>query len=254
MTFIFRYQVALAAVALLAGCGAASMPRYRADVAPPAEASTEYRAQGNYGGRGLLDSKPKPDADPNLVAGQSGGEPEQIKRKIIYTGDYTVDVYDIQETQKRLLAAVNEMGGYMQQQSGALIVIRIPSEQFETIAGELRKLGRIDDSLTRIQAQDVTEEYFDVKLRLRTKENYLQSLYKLLDSAGKLKDKLAVQKEIARVVEEIESLKGRLRFLRQQVAHATVTVRFRQAHSGQKRTFKLPWEWLDELGIENLVR
>ena len=97
-------------------------------------------------------------------------------------------------------------------------------------------------------------EYFDVKLRLRTKENYLQSLYKLLDSAGKLKDKLAVQKEIARVVEEIESLKGRLRFLRQQVAHATVTVRFRQAHSGQKRTFKLPWEWLDELGIENLVR
>ena len=40
----------------------------------------------------------------------------------------------------------------------------------------------------------------------------------------------------------------------QNVALATVTVTFRLAHSGPKRTFRLPWGWLDALGIENLIR
>ena len=62
-----------------------------------------------------------------------------------------------------------------------------------------------------------------------------------------------MQKEIARLVEEIESLEGQLRLMSQQVALATVTVTFRLAHSGPKRTFRLPWGWLDALGIENLI-
>jgi hypothetical protein len=176
------------------------------------------------------------------------------QRKVVYTGWFTVDVYEIREAQKKLVALVDGMGGYMQETSGNMVVVRVPAEKFELIEPELKKLGRVDDAQTRIQATDITARFVDTELRLKTKKKYLQTLTKMLEQDGTLKDKLEVQKEIARLVEEIESLEGQLRLMSQQVALATVTVTFRLAHSGPKRTFRLPWDWLDALGIENLIR
>lgn len=178
----------------------------------------------------------------------------KTKRKVVYTGWFTVDVYEIREAQKKLVALVDGMGGYMQETSGNMVVVRVPAEKFDKIEPELKKLGRVDDAQTRIQSTDITARFVDTELRLKTKKKYLQTLTKMLEQAGTLKDKLEVQKEIARLVEEIESLEGQLRLMSQQVALATVTVTFRLAHSGPKRTFRLPWDWLDALGIENLIR
>jgi len=175
-------------------------------------------------------------------------------RKVVYNGWFTVDVYEIRKAQEKLVALVEGMGGYMQETRGNLVVVRVPAEKFDAIEPELRKLGRVDDSQTRIQATDITARFVDTELRLKTKKKYLDTLTAMLEQAGALKDKLEVQKEIARVVEEIEALEGQLRLMRKQVALATVTVTFRPAHSGPRRTFRLPWGWLDTLGIENLIR
>ncbi|MBM4372927.1 MAG: DUF4349 domain-containing protein, partial [Deltaproteobacteria bacterium] len=123
----------------------------------------------------------------------------------------------------------------------------------DAVEPRLRELGRVDDRLTDVRAQDITEEYTDLELRLKTKRDYLESLRGLLEQAGKLDEKLAVQQEIARVVEEVEAMEGRRRLLRQLVDLATVTVTFRLAQAGARRTFRLPWEWLDELGLEGLL-
>jgi hypothetical protein len=178
---------------------------------------------------------------------------EQTQRKVVYTGWFTLDVYEIRKAQKALVALVDSMGGYMQETSGNVVIVRLPAEKFALIEPELKKLGRLDDTLTRIQSTDITARFVDTELRLTTKKKYLQTLTKMLEQAGTLKDKLEVQKEIARMIEEIESLEGALRLMKQQVALATVTVTFRLAHSGPKRTFRLPWGWLDILGIENLI-
>lgn len=177
----------------------------------------------------------------------------QTPRKVVYNGWFTVDVYEIREAQQKLVALVNGMGGYMQETSGNMVVVRVPAEKFEQIEPELKKLGRVDDTQTRIQSTDITASFFDTELRLKTKKKYLQTLTRMLEQAGTLKDKLEVQKEIARLVEEIESLEGQLRLMSQQVALATITVTFRPAQSGPRRTFRLPWDWLDALGIENLI-
>ncbi|MBN2498866.1 MAG: DUF4349 domain-containing protein [Deltaproteobacteria bacterium] len=183
----------------------------------------------------------------------SGAAPGPVERKVVYTGSFTVDVYEIKKAQAELLDLVKGLGGYMQETRGHVMVVRVPAEKFESIEAELRKLGRVDDSLTRIQAADITARYVDAELRLKTKRRYLDTLTRMLEQAGSLKDKLEVQKEIARVVEEIEALEGQLRLMQQQVALATVTVAFRLAHSGTRRTFRLPWDWLDALGLEQLI-
>jgi len=240
---------------VVAGCGAMACKDMYSG---PQPASPYWRDEA-----GAFAEAPKPTVvsgkmERGLLAGQPAEEevvsrPEPIDRKIIYTGAFWVDVYEIKEAQDKLVKWVGEQGGYMEQLSANRVVLRIPAAKFNLVEPLLKTLGRIDDSLTDIRAQDITAEYYDIELRLKTKRDYLVSLQKLLDQAGSLKDKLAVQQEIASVVEEIERLEGRLRLLSQQVALATVTVTFRLATTGPKRTFQLPWEWLDLLGTEYLV-
>jgi hypothetical protein len=229
------------------GCGAAYGPLMEGNMQPAPAVANTFAPEGKpMGGAGL--------ASRGRIAGDNGPAAAAIIRKVIYTGRFTVDVYDMLAVQKAVQEFVESKGGHLQQLSGNTMILRIPSASFREVEPQLRTLGRVDDRLTDIRAQDITEEYYDIELRLKSKKNYLESLYKLLDEAGKLKEKLAVQQEIARVVEEIERLEGRLRLLGNQVSLATVTVTLRLAHSGSKRTFKLPWGWLDTLGVENLVR
>ncbi|MFH1532918.1 MAG: DUF4349 domain-containing protein [Pseudomonadota bacterium] len=244
--------LALAWALAAAGCGGAE---YR-DAGPGAAGAFAFHGRPEAGaetGVGLLD--PAPQQERTRVAGDVGGEPvAAFQRMIVYTGRFTVDVYDLRHAQQALVDFVTEKGGYMQQTTANTLVLRIPAEHFEAIEPALRKLGRVDDSLTDVRARDITEEYHDLELRLKTKLQYLESLHALLAEAKNLEEKLAVQREIAQVVEEVESMEGRRRLLQSQVALATVTVTFRLAHSGQQRTFRLPFQWLDELGLETLMR
>ena len=245
----------VAPTVLLMGCGVAI---YRNAGSDQTEGYYgELEEEVNQPSRREVATKAPPEKalDRTLMAGEVGGEPvPAIPRMIIYTGRFTVGVYDVKQAQQALVDFVAEKGGHMQQTTANTLVLRIPSEHFALVEPMLRKLGRVDDRLTDIRTRDITAEYHDLELRLKTKREYLVSLRKLLDEAGKLKEKLAVQQEIARVVEEIESMEGRRRLLGSQVAMATVTVTFRLAHSGSRRTFRLPWEWLDELGLETLIR
>jgi hypothetical protein len=247
----------LCALLISPGCAAGSA--YRGDVmagAPAMDSMGDSDADGivdtsdRFESTIEVDGKNIAQSTRTTTAKKTG----KTKRKVVYTGWFTVDVYEIREAQKKLVALVEGMGGYMQETSGNMVVVRLPAEKFELIEPELKKLGRVDDAQTRIQSTDITARFVDTELRLKTKKKYLQTLTKMLEQAGALKDKLEVQKEIARLVEEIESLEGQLRLMAQQVALATVTVTFRLAHSGPKRTFRLPWDWLDSLGIENLIR
>jgi len=248
----------LCALLILPGCAAGAA--YRGDVMAEAPAM-DTLAGGDSDADGIVDM---PDVSEATIEGEGKNIAQstrtttkktgQTPRKVVYTGWFTVDVYEIREAQQKLVALVEGMGGYMQETSGNMVVVRVPAEKFGQIEPELKKLGRVDDTQTRIQSTDITARFVDTELRLKTKKKYLQTLTKMLEQAGTLKDKLEVQKEIARLVEEIESLEGQLRLMAQQVALATVTVTFRLAHSGPKRTFRLPWDWLDALGIENLIR
>jgi hypothetical protein len=68
-----------------------------------------------------------------------------------------------------------------------------------------------------------------------------------------LKDLLEIKREIDKVTEEIERLKGRMRYLGNRIAYSTVVVRFQVAVHPVDRTFKLPFAWLETLGVDRLL-
>ena len=151
---------------------------------------------------------------------------------IIRTGNAFIQVDSLESA----IAAVRQLaegaGGYIAnssimtgegQQRQATLEIKIPSNRYDQAVGGLAGIGKLISSSTN--AQDVGEEFVDVSARMTNARRMEERLVNLLATrTGKLEDVLAVERELARVREEIERYEGRLRFLRTQVAMSTLSV------------------------------
>ncbi|HSJ64416.1 MAG TPA: DUF4349 domain-containing protein, partial [Gemmatimonadaceae bacterium] len=113
-------------------------------------------------------------------------------------------------------------GGDRQLRS-AQLELKIPAARWADVIAGLAPIGELES--VREEAQDVGEEYVDVSARLTNARRLETRLIELLDRrTGKLEDVLMVERELARVREEIERYEGRLRYLRSRVATSTLVV------------------------------
>jgi hypothetical protein len=102
----------------------------------------------------------------------------------------------------------------------------------------------------------VGEQYRDLGLRLHTAEMLRQRLEAMLAQADEVPDALKVQAELERIVREIEQLKGQLRTLNDRIGYSTLVIEFRpeaRPELDDSEVFKLPFPWLDQLGLHQLL-
>jgi hypothetical protein len=102
------------------------------------------------------------------------------------------------------------------------VTIRIPSDVFDTGLGALRELGEVQNE--HVDAQDVTEEYVDLEARLRNLQETESQLLSLMRQATKIEDILAVQRELTIIRSQIESLEGRMTYLRESASFSLLSV------------------------------
>lgn len=217
-----------------AGCGSRS-----ADEQAPAAATADYAASpameraaapmamDEAGGLNAPAAPPVPSAPP---AGGSAQIPAQ--RKVIFTGALALEVDEYAAAETQLLALVKAAGGYVANQSsskfasGGLrgsIEVKLPPEKLDAFIAEVKKLGNLRSESR--QGQDITLEYTDLTSRVKVKQQLESELLGLLHSSSpRLSDKLDVERELARVREEIETIQGRLKYYDAMVAMATLTV------------------------------
>ncbi len=123
-------------------------------------------------------------------------------------------------------------GGYIeklegQSQSGSSrslsASLRVPASQLEGFLADLRQLGHVEsDSLTN---EEVSAQYVDLQARLKVAQATERRLVELLGArTGRLEDVLDVERELARVRSEIESMQGESALMLHQVSYATVQV------------------------------
>ncbi len=151
-------------------------------------------------------------------------------RKVIKTAELNIEVQDIAGAQKQVQDVVEAGGGFIAdldvQDYGtrvdASIVARVPSANFSEIYEQVKALGSVKRD--RMGGQDVTEEYMDLEGRIANKKVAEERLRELFAKAGKIPDLLEVERELSRVRGEIESLQGRLRYLKDQVGFSTITI------------------------------
>ncbi|HEU4830511.1 MAG TPA: DUF4349 domain-containing protein [Gemmatimonadales bacterium] len=157
-------------------------------------------------------------------------------RMLIRTGDASVEVDSLETAVERLRALTERLGGFVANttyQGGrdrvreASLELRVPADRFEAMQTVLDSVGEVE--WLNVAVQDVGEEYVDLSARTANARRLETRLVELLATrTGKLEDVLAVERELARVREEIERYEGRLRFLRTRVATSTLTVRLHE--------------------------
>lgn len=173
---------------------------------------------------------------------------------LIYQATLHLSVFEVEATQRSVIAVAQELGGFLARQSDQQVVIRVPAPKFRDALARIEETG---DVLHRnVEALDVSEEFRDVQIRLRNAEVVRDRLAALMAQARNVEEALAVQNELERITGVIEQLKGRLQYLGDRIAFSTITVFFQPAATAttdQPDVFRLPFPWLDELSLRSLL-
>jgi len=179
---------------------------------------------------------------------------QAAERIIIYTARLQVSTVDVEAALASAQKLCTEVGGYMDAMTAGSITMRVPAQKFFAVLDEVRKLGQV---LARdINAQDVTDEYVDLRLRLKNAEATRDRLLAILEKAQTVKETLEVERELSRVREDIERIKGRLTVLDRQTAFSTITVMFMRPAPVEVRRNRppTPFAWLEALGVEHVLQ
>lgn len=173
------------------------------------------------------------------------------ERKIVYNGRFSVVVADPAAAIGSFGTSVERLGGYMARQTLEEITVRVPAAEFDKAVGFLSDLGTV--TAKEVSAEDVTEQYADLELRLANARAALKRYTELLEQAETPADVLAVEKELQRVRLELEQIEGRLKALANRVAYGTITVRFVKTAEAVQTQVRLPFYWLRRMGLDALM-
>lgn len=148
------------------------------------------------------------------------------KRKIIYSAGLTL-VSPLPDSINPQLENITEKyDGYINNLSTTQTTIRIKSEYFETVLEEIEKLGKV--TRKNISGNDVTERYWDTQIRLdnalETRKRYLE----LLKMAKTVEEAILVERELARITQDIDLLKGQINRLDNLEEFATITISIKE--------------------------
>jgi Domain of unknown function (DUF4349) len=188
----------------------------------------------------------------------TAGTYDAISRLIIRTGQASIEVDSLETSMAELRRIVQRSGGFVADasvQSGrnqlrsATLQVKVPASRFDDLTQALEPLGKLQ--FVNVAAEDVSEEFVDLTARVANGHRLEDRLIELLRTrTGKLQDVLSVERELARVREEIERMEGRLRFLKSSAQLSTLSINLYEpaplvaSHPGRSvigEAFKTAW-------------
>ena len=232
--------LSLVAAALVAACGDRASGRQallpsESSLASPAPAADMVAAPEAIAARGISSEKVSAEGGAQATLAQATpaqGGPASATSMIIRTGTASVQVDSLELAIAAVQRIATALGGWVGNTSlsagtyevrSATIELKVPSARYDEALAGLRPIGKVET--VNSTAEDVGEEFVDLSARTANARRLEERLVTLLATrAGKLEDVLNVERELARVREEIERYEGRLRYLKTRVATSTLTV------------------------------
>ncbi len=156
-----------------------------------------------------------------------------VERKLIKNASVTFETGNIGKTREEITKLCHELNGFIatenhdnyQDRLRYEQVIRLPEKKFDAFIERLENSG-YNLKNKNISTQDVTEEFIDVEARLKTKKDLELRYRDLLKFAKTVPEMISIEGQIENVRSDIESMEGRLNYLRNQVALSTITLSY----------------------------
>ena len=173
-------------------------------------------------------------AQPRAAASQRAVSQEfaTSDRQIIRNGTLVLMVADLEDAVSSVRDLVAGIPGAffanseikpVRDRRPSVVTLRIPAGAFDEAVADLKALA-VEVLEEQTRAEDVTEAYTDLHIRLRNLEAAEEQFLVLFKRAEKVQDILEIQDRLQRIRGEIERLRGQLNVLENRVALATVRV------------------------------
>ena len=209
------------AVILIAGCAPAQRSEEVVYMEVPAEAPPQPESIARESAGGFDASVPA----------------AEIESLVIKNASSTIVVDDPAKSLDAIARMAEEMGGFVVAANlyhnqleggievpGATITIRVPAERFDDAIMRIREESDREPLNENINSQDVTGDYTDLQSRLRNLEAAEAQLTEIMESATKTEDVLSVYNELVRVREQIEVIKGQIKYYEQSAELSAISV------------------------------
>jgi hypothetical protein len=231
---------------------AADVPAAQPSTAPVPgtdQGATTWQGSGNDaragslsgGGAGYLEGStpgtgaaglPVVNAGPGLPATQQQGDLSKIVRDgriaiVVPDGDFDASLTNVSRI-------ATSLGGFVltsstRDQSTGTFTLRIPAKKFDVAMERLRGIGEV--KADEVTGDDVTAEFIDQTARLQILIDRRDLLQSLQNEATTSSEILRLAGLIEQTQLEIEKTQGQLRYLKNQVAEATIKVDLRERHA-----------------------
>ena len=216
-----RILAALAAAALLAGCGASD-----SGTADYQTENAAYDSEYAVDAAGGADSSLMPDSTAT----------DENAQKIIYNADLSMESTDFDAARETLLAAVDANDAWLEYSSidgaesdhdrTANFTVRVPVENYRSFLAAAGDAGSVQNLSEN--AQNITSSYIDVQARLTALEAQRDRLNELADEAETTADLLEIESQLSDVQYQLENYTRQLRSMDQQVSYSTVDIYLRE--------------------------
>ncbi len=150
----------------------------------------------------------------------------QVERKLIKTGDISVEVQALSGIEVQAEQFAKNFGGYITNSSlserNFYCTVKVPCGRFDDAMKAAGDFGRL---LNRSEnSRDVTDEFYDLESRINTKRILKNKLEGYLSSAKDIKDLLQIEKQLNSTISDLESMEGKMKRLSNQIDFSTINL------------------------------
>ncbi len=165
---------------------------------------------------------------------------EAAEAKIIKNGSVKIESREPQKTRDELLEKLKNEGGYLVSENindygsfrSIVLNFRIPSKSFDEYLNWISKNYPVKNK--DVSIRDITPQYIDTEARLKNKKALEQRYLELLKQAKNVDEILKIERELAKIRSEIETVQGQLKYWNKQVAFSELHVIIEAPHERQR--------------------
>lgn len=162
----------------------------------------------------------------NSAIMESSSDAASEEKKILFSAFLSLKVENPDSANFYIKNIAKKYDGYASQIGTYQTIIRVKSDSLNSALKAISNLGKVESK--NISAKDVTDEYTDYQIRLENAEQARKRYLELLAKAENVEAALKIEKELERLNEKIDLLKGKISRINHLSEFSTITIELKE--------------------------